>query len=142
MEETGMNFWRSHLTAAVALLLLASFVAAQPAPGDRPRPQRPAPIVSPEVHADRTVTFRVRAPNAQKVTVSGEWPGGEKVMTKDDQGVWSVTLGPLESDLYGYGFSIDGFRTLDPSNAAVKPMRCPTTSILKVTGEKRGPSDF
>src|SRR5437870_3409467 len=42
------------------------------------RRQNPAPIVSPEVHADRTVVFRLRAPNATKVAVSGEWSGGEK----------------------------------------------------------------
>src|SRR5687767_14941113 len=64
--------------------------APTPAPGRR---LGPAPIVSPEVHADRTVTFRLRAPNATKVTVSGEWPGGEKALVKDEQGVWSVTVG-------------------------------------------------
>jgi enterochelin esterase family protein len=113
---------------------------AQPAPA--PRRQGPPPIVSPEVHADRTVVFRLRAPGADRVTVSGEWPGGEKAMTKDDQGVWSVTVGPLEPDLYGYGFSVDGFRTLDPSNSAVKPMRSPTTSILEIPGAPALPHEF
>jgi len=55
-------------------------------------------------------------------------------MTKDDQGVWSVTLGPLDPELYGYGFTIDGFRTADPMNREVKPMRSPTTSILEIPG--------
>src|SRR5688572_9603314 len=102
-----------------------------------PATNRPAftpPPLSPEVHEDRTVTFRVRAPKADEVSVSGEWPGGTKAMTKDDQGVWSVTLGPLEPELYGYGFSIDGFRTADPMNREVKPMRSPTTSILEIPG--------
>jgi enterochelin esterase-like enzyme len=49
--------------------------------------------------------------------------------------VWSVTVGPLEPDLYGYSFSIDGFQTLDPGNPAVKPMRSPRTSILEVPGQ-------
>ena len=92
------------------------------------------PIVSPEVHADRTVTFRVRAQNATNVTVSGEWPGGSKPMTNDGRGNWSATVGPLASELYGYSFSIDGFQTLDPANSAVKPMRSPRTSILEVPG--------
>lgn len=56
-------------------------------------------------------------------------------MTKDDQGVWSVTLGPLDPELYGYGFTIDGFRTADPMNREVKPMRSPTTSILEIPGK-------
>jgi enterochelin esterase-like enzyme len=102
-----------------------------------PSTNRPAftpPPNSPEVHADHTVTFRVRATKATEVSVSGEWPEGAKPMTKDDSGVWSVTVGPLDPDVYGYTFSIDGFRALDPMNPGVKPMRSPTTSILEVPG--------
>jgi enterochelin esterase-like enzyme len=94
----------------------------------------PPQPVSPEVHADRSVTFRVRAPNATNVAVNGEWGGGNKDMTKDENGNWSVTIGPLAPELYGYSFSIDGFQTVDPGNAAVKPMRSPRTSILEVPG--------
>src|SRR4051812_46032149 len=68
-------------------------------------PGRPAftpPLVSPEVQPDRRVTFRLRAPNAKDVSVSGEWGGGVKAMTRDDQGTWSVTVGPLDANLYGY----------------------------------------
>jgi enterochelin esterase-like enzyme len=111
--------------------LLASFLHAQ---------DRPAPIVSPEVHADRTVTFRLRAPQAREVSVSGEWGEG-KPLTKDDSGIWSVTLGPLAPDLYGYGFSVDGLRVLDPANTAIKPMRSNSTSILDVPGAKPSPCD-
>jgi enterochelin esterase-like enzyme len=89
--------------------------------------------VSPQVQADRTVTFRVRAPNATNVSVSGEWPGA-KPMTKDDNGNWSATVGPLAPELYSYSFSIDGFQTLDPGNPAVKPGRQPRTSIVEVPG--------
>ena len=88
------------------------------------------------------MTFRVRAPKASEVTVAGEWPGGTTPLAKDEQGVWSVTVGPLEPDLYGYSFSIDGFQTLDPSNPAVKPMRSPRTSILDVPGDKPALHDF
>src|SRR6185295_3570415 len=100
------------------------------------------PLVSPEVQADRRVTFRVRATNASMVTVSGEWPGGARPMTNDGQGVWSATLGPLEPDLYGYSLSIDGFQTIDPANSAVKPARAPRTSILDVRGEQPALHDF
>src|SRR3954469_19395159 len=75
-------------------------------------------IISPEVLSDRRVTFRVRATNANEVTISGEWTNGVKQLTKDAAGIWSVTLGPLEPDIYGYSFSIDGFQTLDPANPA------------------------
>ena len=94
----------------------------------------PAPQpLSPEVNADRSVTFRVRAPNATNVSVSSEWPGA-KAMTKDDAGNWSVTVGPLAPELYSYSFSIDGFQTLDPVNPMVKPGRQPRTSMVEVPG--------
>ncbi len=105
------------------------------------RPQVP-PIDSPEVSPDRHVTFRVRAPKAGEVTVSGEWPGGAKSMEKDSDGVWSVTLGPLAPDLYGYSFFIDGFQTIDPANSWVKPMRSPRTSVLEVPGDQPALHDF
>jgi hypothetical protein len=101
-------------------------------------PGRPAfapPLVSPEVQPDRRVTFRLRAPNAKDVSVSGEWGGGVKAMTRDDQGTWSVTVGPLDANLYGYSFSVDEFQTIDPGNSAIKPMRSPRTSILEVPGD-------
>jgi enterochelin esterase family protein len=98
-----------------------------------PRRFPPPQPISPEVSADRMVTFRVRAPNATNVTVSGEWPGA-KTLTNDTKGNWSVTFGPLAPELYGYSFSIDGFQTLDPGNPAVKPARQPRTSILEVPG--------
>jgi len=63
----------------------------------------PDTLVSPEVNADRTVTFRVRAPQASTVTLTGDWlatpaspTGGVLPMTKGADGVWSVTSEPLE----------------------------------------------
>ena len=100
------------------------------------------PILSPEVSSDRMVTFRVRVPKAKEVTVSGEWPGGAKSMKKGSDDVWSVTLGPLAPDIYGYSFSIDDFQTIDPANSWVKPMRSPRTSILEVPGDQPALHDF
>jgi enterochelin esterase-like enzyme len=132
-------------------LMLAAFlsggtVSAQQ--GDAPKtkteqaPGRPAgrpgfgpPIVSPEVQPDRHVTFRLRAPAAKEVKVLGEWGAGPTAMVRDEQGTFSVTVGPLAADIYGYSFSVDGFQTLDPANPALKPMRSPRTSILEVPGE-------
>ena len=108
--------------------------AAADATNTPPRRVAPPQPVSPEVAADRTVTFRVRAPNATNVSVSGEWPGA-KPMTKDDNGNWSVTVGPLAPELYSYSFAIDGFQTLDPGNPAVKPGRSPRTSMVEVPGQ-------
>ena len=128
------------LVTGHALVAQETKPAAAPAPAAR-RAQTP-PIVSPQVNADRTATFRVRAPKATEVSVSGEWPKGNTPMTKGEDGVWSVTVGPLEPDLYGYSLVIDGFRTIDPANSQVKPMRSPTTSILDVPGATPLAHDF
>lgn len=91
---------------------------------------------SPEVRADRTVTFRLRAPKATEVLLNGEWKGGGKLaMTKDEQGLWSLTVGPLEPDFYGYSFSVDGLSVTDPANSVLKPMRSPRTSVVHVPGD-------
>ena len=73
-----------------------------------------ARIVSPEVHPDRRVTFRLSAPKATEVTVSGVGPA-PAAMQKDVAGVWSVTLGPLDPDMYHYTFVVNGVRTIDPA---------------------------
>ena len=124
-------------TRSLLCFSLAVCLAQFTAPAQAPSTDRPAftpPPNSPEVHADHTVTFRVRAPKAAEVSVSGEWPGGSRALKKGADDVWSVTIGPLEPDVYGYTFSIDGFRALDPVNSGVKPMRSPTTSVLEVPG--------
>lgn len=79
-------------------------------------------IISPEINAGNSVTFRFMAPDAKEVKISGDWmpaegwvPGSE-VMTKDEKGLWSYTTKPLESDLYGYSFTVDGLKTTDPNN--------------------------
>ena len=93
----------------------------------------PPPIQSPEVHADRRVTFRFRAPNAREVFLSRE--GAERLaMQKDEQGVWSVTTDPLEPDLYGYAFVADGVGLIDPSNPVMKPNLLNTQSVVHVPG--------
>jgi len=94
-------------------------------------------VRSPEVGPDRRVTFRLRAPQAAEVTVSGEFQSGIVAMTKDADGVWSVTVGPLKPEIYKYNFTIDGVKTIDSGNAEVKTGSTPSTiaSILEVKGD-------
>lgn len=91
------------------------------------------PLISPEVQADKRVTFRFRAPNAKGVSVARE--GAHALpMQKDDQGVWSVTTDPLEPDFYGYTFTADGVSLLDPSNPLIKPNLLQSQSEVHVPG--------
>src|SRR5262245_11388193 len=78
------------------------------------------PVVSPDVNADRTVTLRFRAPNAKEVTLIGELDGKPYPMTKGDNGIWTVTIGPLAPDVYNYQFNADGVIAMDPVNPSVK----------------------
>jgi enterochelin esterase family protein len=92
-----------------------------------------AQIVSPEVKADHTVTFRIQAPAADSVQITGDFlppakmktqwgmidvPGTAK-LTKEEKGIWTFTSQPLASDLYSYTVIVDGFKTTDPSNVYI-----------------------
>lgn len=95
--------------------------------------QAPAPLISPEVHPDRRVTFRLNAPNAQKVELRRE--GAQPVpMQKDERGIWTVTVGPLEPDFYGYSLVADGVALLDPANHLMKPNLLNPQSMVHVPG--------
>jgi enterochelin esterase-like enzyme len=95
-----------------------------------------AGMTSPEVASDRRVTFRLRAPEAKAVTVSGDF-GKDAEMTKAGDGSWSVTVGPLEPEMYVYYFTVDGVRLTDPNNPQVKIgyVTTTTTSLLTVPGD-------
>ena len=56
-------------------------------------------------------------------------------MTKDGQGVWSVTAGPLQPEMYGYSFNVDGVTVLDPSNPLNSHSSIMNQNILIVPGE-------
>ena len=73
---------------------------------------------SPVVHEDRSITFRLNAPQADNVTLLfGEWDIVEKKMKKDDLGNWSINLKNVESGIYQYNFLINNsFKKLDPVN--------------------------
>jgi enterochelin esterase family protein len=95
-------------------------------------------IVSPEVHDDRRVTFRLNAPSATEVQVRCE-SVKESVMRKGDQGVWSFTTQPLEPDIYAYWFTMDGVRIIDPNNPLLKYNLLNTISQVHVPGPKSLP---
>lgn len=82
--------------------------------------QQPPNFLTPEVSADGKVTFRLWAPNAKEVRVTGMEGQPPAAMTKDDRGVWSVTVGPLEPEIYSYVYELDGAPVTDPRNPDVK----------------------
>ena len=55
-------------------------------------------------------------------------------MRKGADGVWSVTMGPLEPGSYRYGFSVDGANVTDPRNIETERMQVLTRSIVHIPG--------
>ena len=70
------------------------------------------------------------------MTVSGDF-GSDVEMRRSADGVWSVTIGPLDPEMYVYYFTVDGVRLLDPSNPETKIgyVTSTTTSLLTVSGD-------
>ena len=117
--------------AGLVLLLCTSACLAQPGP---------PPVKSPDVHPDRTVTFRVRASKAQEVMLTGGWSTASVgKLTKDDQGVWSITVGPLEPGIAIYNFVIDGVAVPDPVNPRIKLRAETSASLVIVPGDGSEP---
>ena len=90
-------------------------------------------LVSPEVHPDGRVTFRLRAPNAKEVVLRCEDTKGGP-MQKGEGGVWSITTEPLKPDIYAYSFQVDGLHTIDPANPLLKYNLLNTDSQVHVPG--------
>ena len=97
--------------------------------------------LSPEVHTDRSVSFRIRAKNALEVHVNMEGVG-KVAMSKNAEGVWSGTTAILEPDMYGYSIVIDGLSVIDPGNPLMKPNLLSTQSMVEVSGSTPMPWDI
>ena len=75
-------------------------------------------VVSPELHADGSVTLRYKAPAATSVEVVGDFLASPQPMVRDEQGVWEYRSEPLASELYNYSFTVDGRTGLhDPQSS-------------------------
>ena len=104
--------------------------------------QEQPPMQSPEIHADHSVTFRLKAPHAEKVQLMGDWmPArgwmpGTADMEKNEAGEWLYTTEALPSELYSYSFWVDGLRTTDPNNPFVIRDVATLSNIFIVDGER------
>ena len=96
--------------------------------------QQPPAIQSPDVQPDGKVTFRFLDPGAKEVKLQFEGTPQPTPMTRDDAGVWSLTLGPLDPDIYGYEFVADGVFLMDPNNPSIKPNLLQPQNMVHVSG--------
>lgn len=108
-------------------------------------------IISPEVNQDKTVTFRLNAPNANLVQVTGDFLPTEKIKTpfgefdgpghadlkKNGNGLWEYTTpAPLAPELYSYTFVVDSLKMTDPSNVYQLRDVASVTNIFIIPGER------
>lgn len=110
-----------------------------------------APVVSPEIHDNNTVTFRLKAPKAVKVQITGDFLPTQKISTpmgefdgpgfadlkEGKDGVWEFTTStPLQPELYSYSFMVDGLRMMDPSNVYAIRDVATVTNVFIIGGER------
>lgn len=117
------------LAAAFLILPLAAQRGAQP-------PE--TPIVGEDGH----VTLRVRAPRARSVALNAAWAGGRMPLSRNEDGIWSITVGPVPPGIYSYTFQLDGVRILDPHNTAVKTWSGGNASLVEVRSGEPQPYDL
>jgi len=118
----------SRLLVIWIMLCISVFAISQP-------PRGPF-VVSPQVHADKKVSFRFLSPSAKQVLLGGGQFGASQVpMVKDSLGIWSVTVGPLKPDIYPYSFNVDGVTVMDPANVAYFPNERFKASLVDVPGD-------
>ena len=118
------------LISIIACCLVVMSSVAQQQLGQRPR------VTSPVINPDGTVTFNFYDPSAQRVSINGDF---EEIrnqrlnMTKQDNGVWTVTTSALNPELYSYSINVDGQRFIDPANSYVNRDIATLSNIFIVT---------
>ena len=89
-------------------------------------------VVSPVINSDQTVIFRCLAPKARQVLLKAAFLKEPTPLEPGGDGIWHITVGPLEPDIYRYSFWIDGVETIDPNNPAVKLNERPSESLIEI----------
>ena len=124
---------------SAALLLLPAMAQSQPTVTNEHTPPRravgqlPPRPAGPTVHPDGSITFRFPAAGAKTVLLDLEGADPQP-MTQGSDGVWTLTTGPLQPELYGYGFRADDIDYLDPGSVLVKPNLLNLQNEIEVPG--------
>ena len=122
----------AHLVALAVILGVTPLAQAQ----GRGGPQAPQ-VTSPEVSADRRISFRIHAPQAREIRLAAsDIPGlGQNTrLTRADNGVWELTTPPLDAGAYRYNFNVDGVATIDPRNPSISESNNNVWSLVYVPG--------
>ena len=133
------------ISSLVVIMLLCTFSYAQQALWGG------TSVISPEIHENNTVTFRLKAPKAVKVQVTGDFLPIQKIKTQSGEfegpdvvdlkegkdGVWEYTTpNPLSPELYSYSFIVDGLKVMDPGNVYMIRDVATVTNVFIIGGER------
>ena len=126
------NSIKSIVAICMMVLLMPVAALAQQALWGGPK------LVSPEIHENKTVTFRIKAPKAVKVQVLGDFLSkGVADLVENKEGVWEYTTPePLAPELYSYAFVVDGLKVNDPNNVYMIRDVATVNNIFIVGGER------
>lgn len=97
------------------------------------------PVNSPEINKDNTVTFRLKAANATKVEVVGDFLSKDEKaeMKKVNNDVWEYTTPKaLAPELYSYSFMMDGIKISDPSNVFMSRDVVTISNLFMIDGKE------
>ena len=125
------------MNRCVCLMAMALVVGASAAQAQGRGGAQPPQVMSPEVSADRRVSFRIYAPQAREIRLTAsDIPGlGQNTrLTKTDNGVWELTTPALDAGAYRYNFNVDGVATIDPRNPSISESNTNVWSLVYVPG--------
>lgn len=97
------------------------------------------PVNSPEINKNNTVTFRLKAANATKVEVVGDFLSKDEKaeMKKINNDVWEYTTPKaLAPELYSYSFMMDGIKISDPSNVFMSRDVVTISNLFMIDGKE------
>jgi enterochelin esterase-like enzyme len=123
-----MRFYRFSLTILFLSILCL--------PASQLRAQQFQSIISPEIDSQHHVTFRLRGPDAKQVGLQAQFLQQPRPMTKDDKGIWSVTLESVKPGIYEYNFIVDGLQIVDPSNSWLKVWLGNSKNLIEIPGDE------
>jgi enterochelin esterase-like enzyme len=128
---------RLRLPIVLIVLLAGVAPAFAQAPAGRGGGAPQIQVTSPEVLADRRITFRILAPQAQAVRLAAgdiQGLGQATQLTKGENGVWEITVGPIDPGSYRYNFNVDGVTTIDPRSPFISESNNNVWSLVTVPG--------
>ncbi|MDZ7264007.1 MAG: esterase, partial [candidate division KSB1 bacterium] len=119
------------------LILVFIFSASALAQNTRPQITPNDTLISPRLLPENRLQFSIYAPEAKTVRlVAGDIPniGGGKELTKLENGVWEVTVGPIDPGAYRYQFNVDGVAVINPRSASISESNMNVWSLVYIPG--------